>query len=229
MLRCIALDDEPLALELLEYYCAQVPNIQLECCFSRSSDALVYMAQTPIDLIFLDIHMPDVNGMAFYRALEQDCQVVFTTAFSNYAVEGFELKATDYLLKPFTLERFKQACDKALEYHNYLQKQSEQPAYLFVRADYALVKIPFSDICYIETLDDYVKIFCPGKKPIITLMSMKKLLEKLPISNFVRVHRSYIVALDKIEAVRGKIIHLNQVEIPLGNSYKDSFYQAYQV
>ncbi len=229
MLRCIALDDEPLALELLEYYCAQVPNIQLESCFSRSSDALAYLAQTPIDLIFLDIHMPDVNGMAFYRALEQDCQVVFTTAFSNYAVEGFELKATDYLLKPFTLERFKQACDKALEYHNYLQQQSEKPAYLFVRADYALVKIPFADISYIETLDDYVKIFCPGKKPIITLMSMKKLLEKLPISNFVRVHRSYIVALDKIEAVRGKTIHLNQVEIPLGNSFKDSFYQAYQV
>ncbi len=228
MINCIAIDDEPLALEIIEYFCETIPYLNLQKCFTNASEAAKYISTNSIDLLFLDIQMPDISGIEFYKQIQQNTMVIFTTAYSEYAVEGFNLSAIDYLLKPFEQERFKQATEKAQSYYNFLyQSEKNTIQYLYVRSEYSLVKIPFNEILYIETLDDYIKIHQLGKKPVLTLMSMKSINEKLPNSEFIRVHRSYIVPFNRIESVRGKVISMGITEIPIGKSYEEVFFKAY--
>ena len=230
MITCIALDDEPLALELIKVYAAKCPGIDLRKTFTRASEARAYLAEFPVDLLFLDIRMPDVSGIDFYQAFGQARMVVFTTAYSEFAVTGFDLQAVDYLLKPFSLERFQQALAKAQAWLQSRQASLVEPEqrYLMVRSDYSLVKISLDDILYIEPMDDYARIHLHKRKPVLTLMSMKAVQEKLPPQEFVRVHRSYIVALGRIEAVRGKQVHIAGQEIPIGNTYEEGFLALYK-
>jgi len=224
MIKAIAIDDEPPALKVIENFCGRIEGIELEKTFTMPVEALKHLRKFPVDLLFLDIQMPSVNGIDFYKTVKQDTMVIFTTAFSEYAVEGFNVSAVDYLLKPFTLSRFQQAVAKATEYYNY-KKQSgnETPKYLFIRADYSLLKIALTDIIYIEGLDDYLKIHLANAHPVVARMTMKAILEKLPPNAFIRVHRSYIVPFSRIESYRNKIIVIAGVEIPTGSSYEENF------
>lgn len=228
MIKCIAIDDEPLALELVETFCQQVPYLQLEKTFTQTSAAQKHLRKFPVDLIFLDIQMPDMNGIEFFRSIKQESMVIFITAHAQYAVESYTLNAVDYLLKPLQQNRFSQACEKAKDFYQYInKKKSDSPNFLYIRSEYALTKIPFADILYLETMDDYIKIHQLGKKYVLTLMSMKKMMERLPQTEFIRVHRSYIVPLSKVESVRGKSVSLGVVDLPIGASYEKEFFRIY--
>jgi DNA-binding LytR/AlgR family response regulator len=228
MIKAIAIDDEPPALQLIETFCSRTEEISLEKTFTNPDEALKYLRKFPVDLLFLDIQMPSINGIEFYKSVKQDTMVIFTTAFTEYAVEGFNLSAVDYLLKPFTFKRFQQAVAKAVEYYNFKnQQQSEEQKYIFIRADYSLVKIAVADIVYIEGLDDYLKIHLENKTPVVARMTMKAMAEKLPAKDFTRVHRSYIIPLSRIESVRNKIIFIGEEEIPLGSSYEENFVKVF--
>jgi DNA-binding LytR/AlgR family response regulator len=228
MINCIALDDEPLALSILEEFCKKIPFLQLQKTFTDASEAAKFLRKQPVDLIFLDIQMPDILGTEFYRRHAPDKMVIFTTAFSEYAVEGFELSAVDYLLKPIEFIRFEQAAEKAKDYFNYSHiSENKEHQYLYVRAEYSLVKIPFSEIHYIETLDDYLKIHLMDKKTVLTKMNLKNIMSKLNPLEFVRPHRSYIIPLSRIQSVRGKTISLNNIEIPIGVKFEDDFFRSY--
>lgn len=224
MIRAIAIDDEPLGLKIISHFCENIDFITLEKTFTKQSEAIKYLKNYPVDLLFLDIQMPNQNGIDFYKMLENDPIVIFTTAYSEYAVEGFNVNATDYLLKPFSFDRFLQAVEKAKK-HFELQNQTfhNEQLYLFIRADYTLHKILISDILFIEGLDDYLKIHIQNKKTIVARMTMKSMLEKLPTTDFIRVHRSFIVPIAKIEKVRNKIIYIQGEEIPLGSSFETAF------
>jgi len=224
MLNCIALDDEPIALEVIKAHCHQIPFINLTHTFTQASKAEHYLRQFPVDLIFLDIQMPDISGINFYKNIKQEIMVVFTTAFSEYAVDGFQVNAVDYLLKPIKFNRFQVACEKANAYGEFLKsKHSKQQNTLSVRSEYALVKIEFSDILYLETMGDYIKIHCINRAPVSTIMSMKKMVEKLPKEEFKRVHRSFTVNQQAITSVRGKNIIIKETVIPIGKTYEIEF------
>ncbi|GAB3012866.1 LytR/AlgR family response regulator transcription factor [Spirosoma pulveris] len=245
MIRAIAVDDEPPALRILTHFCQQAGLIDLRKTFTRTDEALQYIGQFPVDLLFLDINMPSMSGIDFYRAItrinpadNQPMMVIFTTAYGEYAVEGFTLNAVDYLLKPFTFERFVQAANKAADFYRWQQQaDTTNEAYVFIRADYTLHKIALADILYIEGLDDYLKIHLRSEqasttkagapKPIVARMTMKSILERLPATNFVRVHRSFIVPLSRIEAVRNKTISVDSREIPIGASYEVDFLKRF--
>lgn len=238
MIRAIALDDEPPALRVLTHFCGQVDFIELQKTFTRTDEALNHLTQFPTDLLFLDINMPSMSGIDFYKAINtattqqaQPVMVIFTTAYAEFAVEGFTLNAVDYLLKPFTFERFLQAANKAADFYRWQQRADKmEETYLYVRADYTLYKIALADILYIEGLDDYLKIHLQptrhtdGKadvpRPVVARMTMKAILERLPSTEFVRVHRSYIVPVKRIEAVRNKTLFIGNREIPIGASYE---------
>jgi DNA-binding LytR/AlgR family response regulator len=224
MIKAIALDDEPLALKIVENFCSKVPFIELEKTFSKPSEALKHLQKFPADLLFLDIQMPSLTGIEFYRSVKQDTMVIFTTAHSEYAVESYNLSAIDYLLKPFTFERFEQAANKANEYYQYMHKQQAASSHLFIRADYSLIKITISDILYIEGLDDYLKIHIQNQKPVVARMTMKAMTEKLPASDFIRVHRSFIVPLNRVEQIRNKMITVAGHEVPIGGSYEEQVF-----
>lgn len=227
MIRAIALDDEPLALKVIENFCQRVDYIQLEKTFTKTIEAHKHLRKQPVDLIFLDIQMPTQNGMEFYAEIEQNALVIFTTAFSEYAVEGFNLNATDYLLKPFSFDRFLQAVEKAKSvYETKNQIHNTEAQYLFIRADYSLNKILISDILFIEGLDDYLKIHIHNQKTIVARMTMKSILEKLPTIEFLRVHRSFIIPISRVDKVRNKIIHIGDEEIPISASYEATFADA---
>ena len=230
MITAIAIDDEPLPLEIIQSYCSQVDFIDLKKTFTKTAEAKVYLAGHPVDLLFLDINMPAVSGIDFYKGLEKDTMVIFTTAYSQYAVEGFELSAIDYLLKPYSFERFLTAVNKANEFHDYLHhKQATEVKELFVRSEYSLVKIPLSDIQYIEGLADYLKIHTAQSKPLLTRMTMKGVLSKLPAKDYIRVHRSFIIPMHKIKSVRNKTIYLEDgAEIPIGVSYEEGFNKVFR-
>lgn len=223
MLKAIALDDEPLALEVLQSFCNQLDVVELEKTFTKSDDAFKYLKKYPVDLLFLDINMPSISGIDFYKKLPHKTMVIFTTAYSEYAVEGFTLSATDYILKPFNFSRFQQAVEKAHSQWK-LQNQDPEQQYLFIRADYSLIKILFSDILFIEGLDDYLKIHIQNQKTVVARMTLKAILEKLPQTEFIRVHRSFIVPISKIDKVRNKIIYINEEEIPVSASYETAFF-----
>ena len=171
--------------------------------------------------------MPNISGIDFYNNLEEKPLVIFTTAYSNYALKGFELNAIDYLLKPFDFERFHKAVIKAKEYFAFSNKSKNEVRYIYVRADYALIKIDCNEILFLESIDDYIKIHLLGKKPIMTLGTLKSMEEKLPNELFTRVHRSYIVSINKIESVKGKNIQMNASEIPISNKYEACFFKLY--
>jgi DNA-binding LytR/AlgR family response regulator len=226
ILNTIAIDDEMPALNVIETFCKKLPFINLVKSFHKAGEAIRYLQQHPVDLLFIDIQMPSHNGIKLFQSVEQDSMAIFTTAYSEYAVEGFQVNAVDYLLKPFSFERFKLAAERALQLHQLRKQASVAGAqYLFVRADYNLIKIAFHEILFIEGLDDYLKIHRDGQPPVIARMTMKAILEKLPVSDFIRVHRSYIIPLKRIEQIRNRMIVIGNEEIPLGNSYADAFYK----
>lgn len=220
MIKAIAIDDEPLALKIITHFCDEIDFMQLEKTFTKPSEAIKYLKKFPVDLLFLDIQMPSKNGLDFYKMLEQETMVIFTTAYSEYAVEGFNVNAVDYLLKPFSFERFQTAVQKAQNEQNFRQSISVQTQ-LLIRADYKLNKIDFDDILLIEGLDDYIQIHLKDKTKIVARLSMKNILEKLPTSLFVRVHRSYIIPVKKIKFIQNKNIQIEDFIIPVGDTYKE--------
>ena len=226
MLTCVAIDDEPLALELIKKYIAKIYFLDLKGAFTDPFEARQVLDNNRIDILFLDIQMPDINGIEFSKALaEKNIAVIFTTAFSEYAVEGFNVDAIDYLLKPIEYDRFLKSVYKAKEYIDYLNHQELHDGYLFVKSDYQMVKIILKDILYIEGLDDYIKIYLPNKS-VLTLMTLKTIMQKLPPSEFIRVHRSYIVPITRIDHVSRSKIRIADKEIPIGVSYSDGFFSV---
>ena len=223
IIQAIAVDDELPALTLIANFCERIDYIRLQQTFNKPEEALAYIKQSPVDLLFLDINMPSIPGTDLYRSISQQPMVIFTTAHSEYAVEGFNLNAVDYLLKPFTFERFTQAVQKAQSQLQYQQSLQNAPQQLVLRVDYGLTKINLSDILYIEGLDDYLKIHLQNQPPLVIRMTMKGMLEKLPAAAFVRVHRSYIIPFSRIEQVRNKMILIAGQEIPIGSSYEAAF------
>jgi DNA-binding LytR/AlgR family response regulator len=227
MINAIAIDDEPPALNILQNFCERVDFIDLQKTFTGPNDALKYLRKFPVSLLFLDIQMPSLTGIDMIKTVQQDTMVIFTTAYSEYAVEGFNLNAVDYLLKPFTFERFLQAVNKAKDFYSYSNPVTQEQPYILIRADYSLVKINLQDIIFIEGLDDYLKIYIQNQKTIVARMTMKSMAEKLPEKDFIRVHRSFIVPLKRISSVRNKVIYIDDREIPVGSSYEDAFLKLF--
>jgi DNA-binding LytR/AlgR family response regulator len=228
MINAIAIDDEPLALKIIQTLCDKSESINLQKTFTQPNEALKHLRKFPADLIFCDIHMPAMTGITLVKSLQQNTMVIFTTAFSEYAAVSYELNAIDYLLKPINQKRFTQAITKAQEYFDYINKKDKNSnANIFVRADFNLVKIPLADILYIEGLADYLKIYIKDRKTIVARMPMKDMMEKLPSTDFIRVHRSFILPFSKIEAVRGTTIFIGDKEFPIGRTYTDEFFNRY--
>jgi two-component system LytT family response regulator len=223
-MKCIAIDDEPLALELLEKYISEFPEIDLIQTFDDAIEGADYLKNNTVDLLFIDINMPDISGIDLVSSLTKKPLIIFTTAHKKFAHEGFELEATDYLLKPITPERFQKAITRAIEQYQF--KNIQKPVIwepLIVRSEYKMIKIEPAQIEYIEAMEDYIKIFLTGSThPVLTLMSLKTILEKLPDSGFSRVHRSFIVADKQVISILNKKIRLTTgKEIPISDSYTD--------
>lgn len=233
----IIVDDEPLAQDVLETYIEKVPELKLVKKCNNAFEANEALKSTPIDLMFLDIQMPQLTGIDFLKTLSKPPLVIFTTAYSNYAIEGFELNALDYLLKPISLERFMKSVNKAVDQLDLQRKESpasggahhgsteeEGPDYIFVKADKKLVKVNFSEILYIEGLKDYVIIRLENSR-VITLQTMKSLEDKLPSNLFKRIHRSYIVNIGRIAAIVGNMVEVMEKgqakHLPVGKNYRD--------
>ncbi|SFE60711.1 two component transcriptional regulator, LytTR family [Chitinophaga sp. CF118] len=228
MINAIAIDDEPLALTVIQSLCDKSGSINLQKTFTQPSEALKYLRKFPVDLIFCDIQMPSMTGINLVKSLPQKTMVIFTTAFSEYAAVSYELNAIDYLLKPINQKRFTQSITKAQEYFDYINKKDQSTdRNIFIRADFSLVKIPLADILYIEGLADYLKIFIKDRKTIVARIPMKDMMEKLPSTDFIRVHRSFILPFSKIEAVRGTTIFIGDQEFPIGRTYTDEFFNRY--
>jgi DNA-binding LytR/AlgR family response regulator len=229
MIRAIAIDDEPPALKVIEKFCADSGCIDLQKSFTQPHEAMRYLKNFPVDLLFLDIQMPSVLGIDFYKSLKNKAMVIFTTAYAQYAVEGFNVNAVDYLLKPYTYDRFMTAVKKA---GDMLTQTTAMPPQtnrnLIIRADYSLQKIPFDSIVMIEGLDDYLKIHLTDGKPVVARMTMKSMTEKLPCDEFIRVHKSFIVSISKIESIRNKTIYLDDRQVPIGNRFEDEFLKRFQ-
>ncbi|WP_315087473.1 LytTR family DNA-binding domain-containing protein [Bacteroides heparinolyticus] len=223
-LNCAIVDDEPLALGLLESYVDKTPFLELAGKYSSAVQAMKELPGKHVDLLFLDIQMPELNGLEFSRMVDSSTRIVFTTAFGQYAIDGYKVNALDYLLKPISYVDFLQAANKALQWFELLQQPKEEIQSIFVKSDYKLVQIELNKILYIEGLKDYIKIYEEDSpKPILSLMSMKAMEDLLPSSRFMRVHRSYIVQKDKIRIIdRGRIV-FGKNYIPVSDSYKQSF------
>jgi two-component system, LytTR family, response regulator len=222
MMTCIAIDDEPLALEVIRKYASDTPLINLVSTFTDAIQALTFLKAQTVDLIILDIQMPDISGIRFLQSLKQRPMVIFSTAYAEFAVKGFELEAVDYLVKPIKFDRFVHALEKAHKLLTMRTQTIESPedGFLFVKSGYGIVRVNFNEILYIEGLDDYIKIhFRDKKKSVLSLMSLKSMLEKLPEDRFMRVHRSYIISLKDIRSVRNKSIYLDAMKIPVGDTY----------
>jgi two-component system response regulator LytT len=235
-LKCIAVDDEPLALDLVCAFIKQTPFLELAGRYGSGVEALqgLHEQAGQVDLVFLDIQMQELTGLELARVLGPDGpRIVFTTAFSQYAVEGYRVDALDYLVKPFNYEEFLRAATKARTYVERTQPSSEAappaPAeedHIFLKAEYQLVRVALDDILYVEGLKDYVKVHLKSTpKALLSLMSLKSMEDKLPARRFLRIHRSFIVALDKIEAVRRLTVQIGSLTIPVGDQYKDAFMQ----
>ncbi len=224
MITCIAIDDEPLALQLLSDYALRTEGLNLLKTFTNPLDALKYLKNYAVDLLLLDIQMPDISGINFYKAVEQYSMVIFTTAYGEYAVEGFNVQAVDYLLKPIEYDRFLIAINKAIDFKNYLHLDAKSnEKCIHVRSEYSLIKIVVKEIEYIESFDDFIKIHLSEKKPVITLLSLKAIQEMLPYEQFMRIHRSYIIPLNQVRSVRHNRIMLQNIELPMGIRYREEF------
>ena len=229
MIRCLAIDDEPLALQQLVAYINKVSFLELAAPCQSALEARQFLEHDTVDAIFCDINMPDLNGMDFVKSLAAPPLVVFTTAYTEYAVEGFRVNAVDYLLKPFGLQEFQRAANRLKERLGAVDNAhtSSDAASLFLKTDYRIVKVNIPDIRYVEAMSEYLKVWIEGEpKPVITLLSMKKMEERLP-DNFMRVHRSYIINLAKIQEVNKNRVFLDgQTSLPIGDFYREAF-QAY--
>ncbi len=235
-IRCIVVDDEPLAVRLLESYVAKTPFLSPKGSFTSGTAAWSFLQDNPVDLLFCDIQMPNLSGMELSKMLPERTRIIFTTAFSEYAVEGFRVRALDYLLKPISYDDFLRAALKAKEYFDLAEKQATENVAtpqerkiksIFVKTEYRLQQIDLDRITYIEGLKDYVKIHLnDGTDPILSLLRLKALEDTLPKEDFVRVHKSFIVRLDRIEAIERSHIIIGRNRIPIGDSYQTILYQA---
>jgi DNA-binding LytR/AlgR family response regulator len=228
MLRTIAIDDEPLALKLISGYISKTPFLELVAAYDNPLSVMEFLENDSVDLIFVDIQMPDLSGTDFVRQLSNGPKIVFTTAFERYAVEGFKLNAVDYLLKPFSYEEFLTAAQKVQKIIELERKSLPQieanNEFLFLKSEYKIRRINFNDILYIEGLKDYIKVFVSNEdKPILSISTLKMVESKLPAQHFMRVHRSFIVNLDKINTIERSRIVFGKEYIPISDQYKDSF------
>lgn len=226
-LTAIALDDERPALEIIETFAERVDQLDLKATFTKTGDALQFLRDNPVDLIYLDIRMPAMTGIEFTKQLPRDTLVIFTTSFREYAVESYELNAIDYLLKPFTFKRFKQAIEKALDWYRAKLGAIESPP-LLLKVNYGTTRVWPKDIFLIQGMDNYAKLYLKDQSSLLVRITLKELQEMLPTDHFCRVHRSYIVALGAIEFVRNRIIHMQGQEVPISNSYFPSFELAFK-
>lgn len=223
---CIAIDDEPLALSKLEGFIKKVPELKLVRTFDNAIEAAAWLKENDTDLIFLDVQMEKLTGIQFLEAVRPDSRVILTTAYDKYAIKGFELNVSDYLLKPYSFQRFFQSVNKTVEYFSKMKSTGNQRSdddFIFVKTEYRLERIDLRDILYIEGMKDYLRIICKDKK-IMTLQSFARIEECLPEKQFCRVHKSFIVALDKIRSVERGVIIIADQRIPVSNTYKDSFF-----
>jgi len=228
-MNCIIVDDEPLARDILENFIGKVPFLELKAFCKSGFEALEILRKEKIDLIFLDIQMPDMTGIQLYESLNYKPIVIFTTAYSNYAVTGFDLNAVDYLVKPFAYQRFLKAVNKAYEQLNQRKPVAASKFhhdFMFVKDGTKIVKVVYEDILYLEGMKDYVKIILKEKKMVLTLISMQNIVRKLPEGQFVRIHRSYIVSLSKIDSVEKNRVVVGGKWLPVGNSYKNLLMDA---
>lgn len=228
MIRCIAIDDEPLALMQIAGYIKKTPFLELVGQYESAIQAIDVLGNISVDLMFVDINMPDLNGMDFVRTLEKPPRIVFVTAYSEYALEGFRVDAIDYLLKPISYVDFLKSANKVKSWFDSHPQKSDDiksdKDFLFIKSDYKVLRINFSDINYIEGMSEYIKIYLTNSKPVMTLLSMKFIEEQLPSDRFMRVHRSYIVNLTKISVIeRNRIIFDGKVYIPVSDQYKARF------
>jgi two-component system LytT family response regulator len=228
MLRCIAIDDEPLALELLEDNISKIPYLQLAATCNNAMEAIKVLQEQPVDLMFLDIQMPGLTGLQFIQSLKEKPMIILVTAYEKFALEGFNHDVVDYLVKPVSLERFVKACNKAWELYQLKAKPKElaadkSPDYIFVNVEYSLFKVVIDDIMWIEALKDYIKInLKSSSKPVITRMTMKTIEELLPGNRFIRVHKSYIVAMNFITAIRKTSVMIGPLELPVSDTYQEA-------
>ncbi|CAD0007752.1 MAG TPA: LytTR family DNA-binding domain-containing protein [Flavobacterium sp.] len=232
VLKCIAVDDEPLALKLVETFIEQTPFLQLSCSCDNAVEALSLIREKQPDIVFLDINMPNLTGMELARLLQDQSisipKIIFTTAYNHYAIEGYKVNAVDYLLKPFSYEEFLRAANKVLqiteESSNHYQSIATDDEFFFLKVEYQWVRISLKDVLYIESLKDYVKVhLVDSEKAVLSLISLKALEEKLPSTKFMRIHRSFIVALDKINTISKNSIFIGKTEITVGEQYKEAF------
>jgi DNA-binding LytR/AlgR family response regulator len=231
MLKCLVIDDEPLAIQLLANHISKVSFLELLSSFTNPMEALISFNSSPADLIFLDIQMPQLTGIQFMKLLQNRAQVVITSAYEEYAIDGFEHNVTDYLLKPISFERFYKAVEKAYNLknpsHKLDQKQDLYPStggYIFVKVETKMVRVELDDILFIEGLKNYVSIYTKAQR-IVTLQVMKQLEEILPPNRFVRVHKSYIIAIDKINSIERQEIYINERITPIGITYQETFFK----
>jgi two-component system LytT family response regulator len=229
MIRCLAIDDEPLAVKKIAGYIQKVPFLELVAECRSAAEAMSIMDSNDIQLLFIDINMPDISGMEFVKSLANKPYIVFTTAYSEYAVEGFEVEATDYLLKPITFSNFLKAANKVknlvdLSANNPKESVKTTANHLFVKSDYKLIRIELADIKYIESQHEYIKIHLVNSNPVLTQLSLKSIEEQLPSDRFMRVHRSFIVSLAKVSVIeRNRIIFDGNIYIPVSEQYKEKF------
>ncbi|GHA56171.1 LytR/AlgR family response regulator transcription factor [Pontibacter akesuensis] len=217
-MKAIAIDDEPMALEVVRSHATKVPFLELKASFTDAFKTLEYLQQESVDLLFLDIKMPDITGLEFVASLQKKPMVIFTTAYSEHAVTSFELDAVDYLLKPFSLPRFIKACNKAQELLQLRSGAVPPKDYIFLKTGYEQVKVQFDEILYMEAAGNYVTFVLEGKK-LLTRMTMGELLEQLPAERFTRVHRSYVVAKDRIDKIERHQVGIKGHDVPVGASY----------
>jgi two-component system LytT family response regulator len=226
-INCIAIDDEPLALSKLEGFIKRIPDLNLSRTFDNSIEAMVWLKENNADIIFLDIQMEQLTGIQFLEATGTKSKIIITSAYDQYAMKGYDLNVTDYLLKPYSFQRFVQAVNKVMEY--YSQNPAANPVtpgtdgFIFVKTEYRLERVDLDLILYIEGMKDYLRIVCTDKK-IMTLQSFSKLEESLPANRFCRVHKSYIVAIDKIKSVERNVIIIGDRRIPVSNTYREGFF-----
>lgn len=230
MIKCIAVDDEPLALEIITDFARKVPFLSLVQTFENAAEAMRFLQDEKVDLVFLDIKMPDINGIEFLKSLKHPPMVIFTTAYGEYALDGFDLDVVDYLLKPIPFDRFLRAATKAQEFMTVSQQKNGDSSgqindYIFIKTEYKIIKINLEDILFIEALKDYTKIYTPYQ-PVLTLRSLKSFETRLPADKFIRVHRSYLVSLNKINSVEKNTVMIANQSIPISDGYRERFYEV---
>jgi DNA-binding LytR/AlgR family response regulator len=228
-INCIIIDDEPLSLDLIEGYVEKTPFLKLVGRCGSPIEAMEVMNENKVDLVFLDIHMPDLNGLEFSRTVKNETRIIFITAYEKYALNGYKVEALDYLVNPVNYEEFLTAANKAKKWFELVSQKNSGPEAeainsIYIKSEHRIIQVNLTDIIYIEGLKDYVKIFLDGQpKPILSLMSMKSLEEQLPANNFMRVHRSFIVNLSKIKTIERDRIIFGSTYIPISDKYKEDF------